>query len=236
MEARIQPEPWWTQQRSCTPPSEPGATPRASSRCSGTSCCARPDMLLAIVGLSGASKSTLLEILAARLSPSPPLTVREMLLFSTCLCLGTRLPFKDIGARVEALLDNLTLRRVAATGIKDLSGGERRRISIGVEAVHDRPVLIASSSSSAPPASTAPSRSGSSACSMVRCSCRVAGHPGSCRASGPAVRPCTPRCGRTREEEGSLPSTRKKRNRGEEEWGRGKNSFSQRFSLLANQK
>ena len=98
--------------------------------------------LLAIVGLSGNSKSTLLEILAVSLSPSPPLTVREMLLFSTCLCLATRLPFKDIGARVEARLDNLTLRRVAATGIKDLSGGERRRISIGVEAVHDPPVLI----------------------------------------------------------------------------------------------
>ncbi|WVZ69052.1 hypothetical protein U9M48_017902 [Paspalum notatum var. saurae] len=34
------------------------------------------------------------------------------------------------------------MRRVASTGIKDLSGGECRRVSIGVEAVHDPPVLI----------------------------------------------------------------------------------------------
>jgi ABC-type multidrug transport system ATPase subunit len=138
------------------------------------SCRARPGELLAIVGPSGAGKSTLLEILAGRLSPSPPphllridgaaahsadlrrvsayvtqqdvlfplLTVRETLLFSARLRLGARLPSKDMHARVEALLDDLTLRRVAATRIKDLSGGERRRVSIGVEAVRDPPVLI----------------------------------------------------------------------------------------------
>ena len=72
----------------------------------------------------------------------PLLTVRETLLFSARLRLGARLPAKDMDARVEALLDDLTLRRVAATRIKDLSGGERRRVSIGVEAVHDPPVLI----------------------------------------------------------------------------------------------
>jgi len=142
------------------------------------SCRARPGELLAIVGPSGAGKSTLLEILAGRLSPSPPpdlhmhmlllngaaaasadlrrvsgyvtqrdvlfplLTVRETLLFSARLRLGATLPAKDMDARVDALLDDLTLRRVAATRIKDLSGGERRRVSIGVEAVHDPAVLI----------------------------------------------------------------------------------------------
>jgi energy-coupling factor transporter ATP-binding protein EcfA2 len=43
---------------------------------------------------------------------------------------------------VDALLDELSLRRVSGTRVKDLSGGERRRVSIGVEAVHDPPVLI----------------------------------------------------------------------------------------------
>jgi ABC-type multidrug transport system ATPase subunit len=72
----------------------------------------------------------------------PLLTVRETLLFSARLRLGARLSAKDMHARADALLDDLTLRRVAATRIKDLSGGERRRVSIGVEAVHDPPVLI----------------------------------------------------------------------------------------------
>ncbi|KAF8643292.1 hypothetical protein HU200_058142 [Digitaria exilis] len=134
------------------------------------SCRARPGELLAIVGPSGAGKSTLLEILAGRLAPSssspdvlldgasasaadlrrvsgyvtqrdvlfPLLTVRETLLFSARLRLGAA---KDKGG-VEALLDELSLRRVAGTRIKDLSGGERRRVSIGVEAVHDPAVLI----------------------------------------------------------------------------------------------
>ncbi|WVZ81493.1 hypothetical protein U9M48_028864 [Paspalum notatum var. saurae] len=139
-------------------------------------CRARPGELLAIVGPSGAGKSTLLEILAGRLSPSPPfapdllllngaaarsadlrcvsgyvtqrdvlfplLTVRETLLFSARLRLGAGGLVVDLPARVDALLDDLTLRRVASTRIKDLSGGERRRVSIGVEAVHDPPVLI----------------------------------------------------------------------------------------------
>jgi ABC-type multidrug transport system ATPase subunit len=72
----------------------------------------------------------------------PLLTVRETLLFSARLRLGATLPGKDVDARVDALLDDLTLRRAAATRIKDLSGGERRRVSIGVEAVHGPAVLI----------------------------------------------------------------------------------------------
>lgn len=138
-------------------------------------CRARPGELLAIVGPSGAGKSTLLEILAGRLSPSPPfppdlllldgaaarsadlrrvsgyvtqqdvlfplLTVHETLLFSARLRLGAATGDSH-ARRVDALLDDLTLRRVATTRIKDLSGGERRRVSIGVEAVHDPQVLI----------------------------------------------------------------------------------------------
>ncbi|CAN6250809.1 unnamed protein product [Urochloa humidicola] len=70
----------------------------------------------------------------------PLLTVRETLLFSARLRLGASLSAND--DTVDALLDELSLRRVAGTRIKDLSGGERRRVSIGVEAVHDPAVLI----------------------------------------------------------------------------------------------
>uniref|UniRef100_A0A0E0PGA0 ABC transporter domain-containing protein n=1 Tax=Oryza rufipogon TaxID=4529 RepID=A0A0E0PGA0_ORYRU len=54
----------------------------------------------------------------------PLLTVRETLSFSARLRLGAR---NDIDARVDALIHDLTLARVADTRVKDLSGGERRR-------------------------------------------------------------------------------------------------------------
>ncbi|CAO1943465.1 unnamed protein product [Urochloa humidicola] len=69
----------------------------------------------------------------------PLLTVRETLLFSARLRLGAAAARDDT---VDALLDELSLGRVAGARIKDLSGGERRRVSIGVEAVHDPAVLI----------------------------------------------------------------------------------------------
>ncbi|XP_037480137.1 ABC transporter G family member 5-like [Triticum dicoccoides] len=136
------------------------------------SCRARPGELLAIVGPSGAGKSTLLEILSGRLEPSsssptdlrvngspvdaaalrrlcgyvtqrdvlfPLLTVRETLHFSARLRLG---PDAYDAAAVDALVDDLALARVADARVKDLSGGERRRVSIGVEAVRDPAVLV----------------------------------------------------------------------------------------------
>ncbi|KAM0843142.1 hypothetical protein ACQ4PT_057904 [Festuca glaucescens] len=133
-------------------------------------CRARPGELLAIVGPSGAGKSTLLEVLSGRLQPSnsghlrvngtpvdaaalrrlcgyvtqrdvlfPLLTVRETLHFSARLRLG---PAAYVPGAVDALVSDLALSRVADARVKDLSGGERRRVSIGVEAVHDPAVLI----------------------------------------------------------------------------------------------
>uniref|UniRef100_A0ACD5VAW9 Uncharacterized protein n=1 Tax=Avena sativa TaxID=4498 RepID=A0ACD5VAW9_AVESA len=133
-------------------------------------CRARPGELLAIVGPSGAGKSTLLEVLSGRLHPSggsrlrvngspvdaarlrrlcgyvtqrdvlfPLLTVRETLHFSARLRLG---PAAYAPAAVDALISDLALARVADARVKDLSGGESRRVSIGVEAVHDPSVLI----------------------------------------------------------------------------------------------
>uniref|UniRef100_A0A1D1ZEY9 ABC transporter G family member 5 n=1 Tax=Anthurium amnicola TaxID=1678845 RepID=A0A1D1ZEY9_9ARAE len=75
----------------------------------------------------------------------PLLTVRETLHFSARLRLG--LPHAELAARVETLLQELGLDHVAGVRIGDdkvrgVSGGERRRVSIGVDVIHDPRVLI----------------------------------------------------------------------------------------------
>ncbi|WJX53730.1 ATP-binding cassette sub- G member 5 [Trifolium repens] len=96
---------------------------------------ARPWEILAIVGPSGAGKSSLLEILA----------VEETMMFSAKLRL--KLPQQQLCSRVKSLIQELGLDHVAGTRIGDdrvrgISGGERRRVSIGVEVIHDPKVLI----------------------------------------------------------------------------------------------
>ncbi|KAL6607792.1 hypothetical protein ACP70R_040855 [Stipagrostis hirtigluma subsp. patula] len=76
----------------------------------------------------------------------PTLTVRETLLFAAELRLPRALPAGKKRARVDALVDQLGLSGVADTVIGDdghraVSGGERRRVSIGAEIVHD-PILL----------------------------------------------------------------------------------------------
>ncbi|THU71124.1 hypothetical protein C4D60_Mb08t32230 [Musa balbisiana] len=82
----------------------------------------------------------------------PLLTVRETLMFSARLrlgCGGDRgLSRSQLSARVESLLRELGLGRVADARVGDdarvrgISGGERRRVSIGVDVVHDPRILI----------------------------------------------------------------------------------------------
>ncbi|XP_010911492.2 ABC transporter G family member 5 [Elaeis guineensis] len=79
----------------------------------------------------------------------PLLTVRETLMFSARLRLGGSLPPPQLSSRVESLLRELGLWSVAdarvgdASGrVRGVSGGERRRVSIGVDVVHDPRVLI----------------------------------------------------------------------------------------------
>ncbi|XP_020599496.1 ABC transporter G family member 5 [Phalaenopsis equestris] len=135
-------------------------------------CRAKPWEILAVVGPSGAGKSTLLELLAGRIPLPPPpatilvddlplskrsfsrisafvpqkdclfplLTVRETIAFTARLRL--RLTSTELRPRVEALLVELGLAPVAALRVSSISGGERRRLSIAVEAVHDPAVLI----------------------------------------------------------------------------------------------
>ncbi|CAI9762444.1 unnamed protein product [Fraxinus pennsylvanica] len=131
---------------------------------------AYPSQILAIVGPSGAGKSTLLDILAARTSPTngtlllnssplnsssfrklsayvpqhdyclPLLTVAETFAFSAHLLNPKS---SDISTIVASLLDELGLTHLADTRLTHgLSGGERRRVSIGLSLLHDPAVLL----------------------------------------------------------------------------------------------
>ncbi|KAK4264732.1 hypothetical protein QN277_025866 [Acacia crassicarpa] len=75
----------------------------------------------------------------------PLLTVEETLMFSAKLRL--KLPQDQLCCRVKSLIQELGLSHVAKTRIGDnrtrgISGGEKRRVSIGVEVIHDPKVVI----------------------------------------------------------------------------------------------
>ncbi|PON81545.1 ABC transporter-like [Trema orientale] len=75
----------------------------------------------------------------------PLLTVEETLMFSAKLRL--RLPPAQLSSRVKSLMQELGLSHVAGARVGDdrvrgISGGERRRVSIGVDVIHDPKVLI----------------------------------------------------------------------------------------------
>ncbi|KAL5546848.1 hypothetical protein UlMin_006535 [Ulmus minor] len=76
----------------------------------------------------------------------PMLTVEETLMFAAEFRLPRNLPLSRKKNRVQALIEQLGLRSVANTVIGDeghrgVSGGERRRVSIGVDIIHD-PILL----------------------------------------------------------------------------------------------
>ncbi|KAE8099481.1 hypothetical protein FH972_017461 [Carpinus fangiana] len=77
----------------------------------------------------------------------PMLTVEETLMFSAEFRLPRSLSKSRKKDRVRALIDQLDLRNVAETMIGDeghrgVSGGERRRVSIGIDIIHDPIVLF----------------------------------------------------------------------------------------------
>ncbi|KAJ6333041.1 hypothetical protein OIU77_008989 [Salix suchowensis] len=99
------------------------------------SCAARSGEITAIAGPSGAGKTTLLEILAGKISSckvsgqvlvnSQPMKGRT---FSTNI--------RELG------LENVEDSRIGEGSNWGISGGERRRVSIGVELVHDPAVVF----------------------------------------------------------------------------------------------
>lgn len=77
----------------------------------------------------------------------PMLTVEETLMFSAEFRLPRTLSKSKKKARVQVLIDQLGLRNAAKTVIGDeghrgVSGGERRRVSIGIDIIHDPIVLF----------------------------------------------------------------------------------------------
>uniref|UniRef100_A0A803N5Y1 ABC transporter domain-containing protein n=1 Tax=Chenopodium quinoa TaxID=63459 RepID=A0A803N5Y1_CHEQI len=95
-------------------------------------------------------ESKLLKVISAYVMQDdllfPMLTVEETLMFSAEFRLPRSLSKSKKKARVEALIDQLGLRGAANTVIGDeghrgVSGGERRRVSIGIDIIHD-PIIL----------------------------------------------------------------------------------------------
>ena len=78
----------------------------------------------------------------------PTLTVAETLRYSAQLRLPAATPAADLNARVASTLDELGLSHVASSqvggssGIRGVSGGERRRVTIGMELVIDPSIVV----------------------------------------------------------------------------------------------
>ncbi|CAA7035360.1 unnamed protein product [Microthlaspi erraticum] len=131
---------------------------------------AHPSEILAVVGPSGAGKSTLLDILASKTSPTsgsillnsipinpssyrkissyvpqhdsflPLLTVSETFSFAARLLLPDP---SNASQTVTSLLSELNLTHLSNTRLgQGLSGGERRRVSIGLSLLHDPCFLL----------------------------------------------------------------------------------------------
>ncbi|KAE8661580.1 ABC transporter G family member 6 [Hibiscus syriacus] len=104
------------------------------------------------VTLNGeALESRMLKVISAYIMQDdmlyPMLTVEETLMFAAEFRLPQSLPNFKKKIRVEALIDQLGLRNAAKTIIGDeghrgVSCGERRRVSIGIDIIHDPIILL----------------------------------------------------------------------------------------------
>lgn len=89
------------------------------------------------------------------------LTVRETLTFTATLRLDRSVPMAAKRARVEAVLTAVDLEKCAGSRIGNdlsggISGGERRRLSIGVEVVHKPQCLLLDEPTRCAPPAPAP--------------------------------------------------------------------------------
>ncbi|XP_057475324.1 ABC transporter G family member 6-like [Actinidia eriantha] len=95
-------------------------------------------------------ESRLLKVISAYVMQDdllfPMLTVEETLMFAAEFRLPSTLSKSKKKARVQALIDQLGLDNAAKTvigneGHRGVSGGERRRVSIGIDIIHD-PIIL----------------------------------------------------------------------------------------------
>ncbi|KAI3914395.1 hypothetical protein MKW92_016057 [Papaver armeniacum] len=110
------------------------------------------ESLKGTVTMNGESlESGLLKVISAYVMQDdllfPMLTVEETLMFSAEFRLPRSISKSKKMARVQDVIDELGLRRAANTligheGHRGISGGERRRVSIGVDIIHDPIVLF----------------------------------------------------------------------------------------------
>ncbi|KAJ8765941.1 hypothetical protein K2173_020457 [Erythroxylum novogranatense] len=109
------------------------------------------DSLSGTITLNGQElESRMLKVISAYVMQDdllfPMLTVEETLMFAAEFRLPRSLSKSKKKMRVQALIDQLGLRIAAKTVIGDeghrgVSGGERRRVSIGIDIIHD-PILL----------------------------------------------------------------------------------------------